>query len=488
MSTRTASWLQAHGRLWYDDGWYRAAWIVGPQALAMLVLLGWLSWIQSSVQWGKPTQGPVAQPTEQVDALGPCTSAADNNQRISACSDAIASGKLRGDDLAQAYYQRATSYAALGQFQLAVNDANQAIALVPDNAFFLNERGIAFMGLGNNDAALRDFNQAVALKPDFALAHANRAWVLVAQQRPDEAITAATTAINLDPNLAWAYQHRAAAHEAKKEWRPVYDDATKLIELSPNDRMGYALRGHAYFEAGQYQPAIADFNKAISFDSTNVFDYRTRGRAYYFLNRFDDARADYEAALRIDPKDELTLSYLNDLKRRQAASASPPGPQPSDNFSNELTDWNVPPQSELQTNIGSETPSSIPGGRRVVTAEVLKLINTEAVLIDVLRDNTGGHRTIPGAIYIPGAGDAGNFRDHIQRRLAQVLAQLTSQDANRELVFFCLGAECWESYNAALRAIQLGYRNVLWYRGGLQSWNAAKLPLQAAAGYRDVLN
>jgi len=486
MSTRTASWLQAHGRLWYDDVWYRAAWIVGPQAIAMLVLLGWLSWIQSTVQWGKPTQGPAEQPTEQVDALGPCTSATDNNQRISACSDAIASGRLRGDDLAQAYYQRSTSYAALAQFQLAMNDVNQAIALVPDNAFFLNERGVAFMGLGNNDAALRDFNQAVALKPDFALAHANRAWVLVAQQRPDEAITAASTAINLDPNLAWAYQNRASAHEAKKEWRPVYDDATKLIELSPNDRMGYALRGHAYFEAGQYQPAIAEFNKAISIDSTNVFDYRTRGRAYYFLNRFEDAKADLEAALRIDPNDELTISYLNDLKRRMAASASPPGPQPSDNLANELTDWNVPPQSELQTNVGSPTPLVIPGARRIGTAEMLRLVNTDAILIDVLRDS--GQHTIPSSIYIPGAGDGGNFHDRIQRRFGQVLSQLTSQDANRELAFFCQGAQCWESYNAALRAVQLGYRNVLWYRGGIQAWAAAKLPLQAAAGYRDVVN
>jgi PQQ-dependent catabolism-associated CXXCW motif protein len=487
MSTRTASWLQAHGRLWYADVWYRAAWIVWPQALAMLVLLGWISWIQTSVQWGKPTQGPADQPAEQVDALGSCRSATDNSQRVVACSDLIASGKLRGDDLAEAYYVRGWAYNALKQSQLAVNDFNQAIALSPSNPLFFNDRGVAFRDLGNNDRAMQDFNQAIALKPDYALAHANRARILINQQRLDEAVTAATTAINLDPKLAWAYENRAAANEAKGNWRAVYDDATKLIELSPDYQLGYGLRGHAYFESRQYEPAIADFTKAISIDPTAIYNYRMRGRAYYFLNRFDDARADYEAALRIDPKDETTISFYNDLKRRQA-SASPPGPQPSDNFSNELTDWNVPPQSELQTNIGSETPSSIPGGRRVVTAEVLKLLNTEAILIDVLRDNTGGHRTIPGAIYIPGAGDAGNFRDHIQRRLAQVLAQLTSQDANRELVFFCLGAQCWESYNAALRAIQLGYRNVLWYRGGLQSWGAAKLPLQAAAGYRDVLN
>jgi len=39
------------------------------------------------------------------------------------------------------------------------------------------------------------------------------------------------------------------------------------------------------------------------------------------------------------------------------------------------------------------------------------------------------------------------------------------------------GAECWESYNAALRALRLGYREVYWYRGGVASWQAAGLPL-----------
>ncbi len=128
------------------------------------------------------------------------------------------------------------------------------------------------------------------------------------------------------------------------------------------------------------------------------------------------------------------------------------------------------------------------GARRVTTAEVVPLINTEAVIVDVLRDNTGGHRTLPGAIFIPGAGDPGTFKDRIQRRLSSVLGQLTSRNANQPLVFVCAGARCWESYNAALRAVEMGYRNVLWYRGGLASWTAAKQQLQPPASVRDISN
>lgn len=60
---------------------------------------------------------------------------------------------------------------------------------------------------------------------------------------------------------------------------------------------------------------------------------------------------------------------------------------------------------------------------------------------------------------------------------------------NREtpLVLYCLSNQCWMSYNAALRAIHLGYTNVLWYRGGLEAWKAAGQATQPAqTGYRQL--
>jgi TPR repeat protein len=49
-------WLAAHGKLWYDDRWYRIAWIVWPQALAAMVVL-WFWAMPStskSAQWARP--------------------------------------------------------------------------------------------------------------------------------------------------------------------------------------------------------------------------------------------------------------------------------------------------------------------------------------------------------------------------------------------------------------------------------------------------
>ena len=44
---------------------------------------------------------------------------------------------------------------------------------------------------------------------------------------------------------------------------------------------------------------------------------------------------------------------------------------------------------------------------------------------------------------------------------------------------YCL-ADCWMSWNAAKRALKIGYSNVAWYRDGTDGWLAAGLPLQEA--------
>lgn len=142
----------------------------------------------------------------------------------------------------------------------------------------------------------------------------------------------------------------------------------------------------------------------------------------------------------------------------------------------EAADFGVPPQAELrQRDFHAPTPLSVPGARTVSTAELRQRLQAPSserpLLIDVLGGS--GHSSLPGAIWLSGAGRGGSFDDAIQARLAQALRMLTRGDTSREIVFFCLSSQCWLSYNAVLRALRLGYRNVLWYRGGIEAWGAS---------------
>lgn len=189
--------------------------------------------------------------------------------------------------------------------------------------------------------------------------------------------------------------------------------------------------------------------------------------------KYDELRA--EAATPSSPGVRLAPAgaVVSAAAPQPASAVSMPSHPPS-GFAGELADFGVQPQSTLQFTLGSATPTSIPGGR-VITTEALANLNRSALLIDAWNDQS--HPTLPGAIRMPAAGIPGNFYDQVQAGFQQALAMRTNNNPQQPLVFFCAGVECWESYNAALRALRLGYREVYWYRGGVTSWQAAGLPL-----------
>jgi PQQ-dependent catabolism-associated CXXCW motif protein len=151
-------------------------------------------------------------------------------------------------------------------------------------------------------------------------------------------------------------------------------------------------------------------------------------------------------------------------------------------YGSEGTDFGIEPINELRIDVSGATPISIPGANVFYTDDVHTLLQRSSgsafALIDVLE---GDHDTIAGAMRMPGVGQGGTFDDNIQRSLEDRLGRATKNNKAATVIFFCAGVHCWESYNAALRARALGYRYVGWYRGGLQAWREAGLPLRGAS-------
>jgi PQQ-dependent catabolism-associated CXXCW motif protein len=124
------------------------------------------------------------------------------------------------------------------------------------------------------------------------------------------------------------------------------------------------------------------------------------------------------------------------------------------------------------------TPNSLPGGQVITTKGLLPLLQQglPVLVFDVL----GGAQALPNAVPAAWAAQPGSFDDGTQAQMDRMLRHLTRGNTATPLVFYCGGPQCWMSYNAALRAAQLGYRNVLWYRGGLEAWQRAGLELVPA--------
>ena len=143
-------------------------------------------------------------------------------------------------------------------------------------------------------------------------------------------------------------------------------------------------------------------------------------------------------------------------------------------IANEDVDFGVAPVSTLRTgDYHAPTPREVPGAKTIGTSALRESLQAQP--LPLLFDVLGGevHASLPGAIWLPGAGRGQSFTDTVQARLGQTLNALSKGDRKRPLVFFCQGPECWLSYNAALRAVRLGYEAVYWYRGGIEAWIAA---------------
>ena len=140
-------------------------------------------------------------------------------------------------------------------------------------------------------------------------------------------------------------------------------------------------------------------------------------------------------------------------------------------------DWGIEETIEVRAGkLHAHTPRFHALASTITTKELHEQIigAQPPVLIDVL----GGkrHRSVPGAVWLKGAGLDDTREDDVDARLDAKLDELTGGDKSRGVVIFCLSAECWLSYNAAMRAVRLGYENVHWYRGGVNAWKKAKLP------------
>lgn len=128
------------------------------------------------------------------------------------------------------------------------------------------------------------------------------------------------------------------------------------------------------------------------------------------------------------------------------------------------------------------TPQKLDGVKIYSTQELAQSMKSSRAPV-VIHVAFGTTETLPNALALINAGmayeDAEKDRE-FEARFAGLL-KLLVPDTSQEVVFYCFGRDSWFSVNAAVRAKKLGYTNVAWYRGGYQSWFAAKLPTASMA-------
>lgn len=117
---------------------------------------------------------------------------------------------------------------------------------------------------------------------------------------------------------------------------------------------------------------------------------------------------------------------------------------------------------------GSYTsPPSLPGSKVINEKQLIDLINSrdELVVIDsrTANDRQLGH--IEGSVWLV---DTRTNCETLKEKLPGL---------KTPVVFYCNGIKCRRSDNAVGIARDCGYKEIYWYRGGIESWLGNRLPL-----------
>jgi len=153
---------------------------------------------------------------------------------------------------------------------------------------------------------------------------------------------------------------------------------------------------------------------------------------------------------------------------------------------NELADFGVAPTRDLRlANYAAPTPREVPGARTIHTRQLQTWLRRDAPMRPVLLDVVGGegHESIPGAVWLPGAGRGQGFNDAVQGQLARALQVLTGGSLARPIVFFCAGSiagfrimrRCVPQSSATRRSTGIVAESRLGLRQGRPQSNAKKL-------------
>lgn len=158
-----------------------------------------------------------------------------------------------------------------------------------------------------------------------------------------------------------------------------------------------------------------------------------------------------------------------------AAATDAPPPEPA---GYRMDDYRAPTPAALQgaTVLSTEQALALWQQRDAAFIDVLPQVPRPAGLPASTIWREKPRMDLPGSVWLPDTG-YGELAPVMEDYFERGLASASNGKRDRMLVFYCL-ANCWMSWNAAKRAIALGYTHVAWYPDGTDGWAADHLPLE----------
>jgi DNA-binding winged helix-turn-helix (wHTH) protein/TolB-like protein len=332
-------------------------------------------------------------------------------------------------------------------------------------------------------------DRARALAADSASTLELRARILRVEGRFDEALAAYAELVRSSGRFRVDVARCLIALGRSAEAVPLLEESTRLDRDMRARFSRYWSLGAALVHIGRYEEAITWLraaNEAFSGSSPGIS--WNLAIAYAHDGKVADARRELlEFAKRMGGV--FTVRYLRHaagtLGEDYAREVGGPFMALLPDHTREDADAGLPMTEGVRSaNLIRMTPIGAPGVSTIKTSELRALIGdgeggASGELPLLLSTNCGNclRVTIPGANFVPNAYRNGVLDDAKRQAVKALVDRLLHGDRTRRVIIFSWNPVFWDARNLAIELVSLGYPNVSWYRGGLEAWDVAGLPL-----------
>jgi tetratricopeptide (TPR) repeat protein len=188
-----------------------------------------------------------------------------------------------------------------GNYRIAVEWMDKAIAIDSANPGFHSNRGLALYELGDMDGAIESFKKAIQSDPGFAQAHNNQGLALQALSRLDEALASFDRAIALFEDYAEAHYNKGLVLQKLQRFEEAVECYRRALQRAPDYADAHYNKGLAQKALGRFNDAIASFRACLAISPDAAEAHFNLGVVLQKINQPDAAIASYDRVISIDP-------------------------------------------------------------------------------------------------------------------------------------------------------------------------------------------
>jgi adenylate cyclase len=332
-------------------------------------------------------------------------------------------------------------------------------------------------------------DRAGALAADSESMLALQARILRAEGRFDDALAAYAELMRSSGRFRVDFARCLIALGRSAEAVPLLEEATRLDRDMRARFSRYWSLGVALVRIGRHEEAISWLRAAKeAFSGSSPQISWNLAIAYAHAGKVADAQREL-LEFRKRMGGVFTVRYLRHaagtLGEDYAREVDGPFMALLPDHTREDADTGLPITEGVRSaNLIGRTPTGALGVSAIKTSELRALIgdggasaNGELPLLLSTNCSDCLRVTIPGTNFVPAAYRNGVLDDAKRQALKVLVDQLLRGDRTRRVITYSWNAVFWDARNLAIELVALGYPNVSWYRGGLEAWDVAGLPV-----------